>query len=386
MEGAAHASSIIALASCRRAALGKMPKHCTQHACAPRQAAAITRLIALAEAIQNRAMNGARPKVEIFKPFGEAFELTKKILFQPFDLRKWCVIGFAAFLCGHFARVGINLPSPFGNFQSHQANQWVIPPQWDQWKPWLQVAIVFFALLVFVFIIVVAWLKARGNFIFTDCVVRNRAAIVEPWREYRKEGNSYFLFLLTVMFGALLLVALMLGSFIALGWLRHRTGETGSITFIGVIVFLVVFWVSMTIFVGVIAYFMVPVMYRRRCRAVEAFRDVTLLIAHHLGSFVLFCLFGIVLVLAVLMIGGIVTCATCCLAALPYVGTVILLPLFVCLRAFGLLFLRQFGSDYDVWADFLPPEFLPILMSPPSVSPESTSSLHSPPGPPAPPL
>ena len=43
-------------------------------------------------------MNGNGSKIEIFKPFGEAFELMKKILFQPFDLRKWLVIGFAAFL------------------------------------------------------------------------------------------------------------------------------------------------------------------------------------------------------------------------------------------------------------------------------------------------
>ncbi len=43
-------------------------------------------------------MNGTEPKIEIFKPFGQAFELMKKILFQPFDLGKWCVIGFAAFL------------------------------------------------------------------------------------------------------------------------------------------------------------------------------------------------------------------------------------------------------------------------------------------------
>ena len=43
-------------------------------------------------------MNGTDPKIEIFKPFGQAFELMKKILFQPFDLGKWCVIGFAAFL------------------------------------------------------------------------------------------------------------------------------------------------------------------------------------------------------------------------------------------------------------------------------------------------
>jgi len=43
-------------------------------------------------------MNGSEPRIEIFRPFGEAFELTTKILFQPFDLKKWLVIGFAAWL------------------------------------------------------------------------------------------------------------------------------------------------------------------------------------------------------------------------------------------------------------------------------------------------
>jgi hypothetical protein len=322
-----------------------------------------------------RAMNGERRKIEIFKPFGEAFELTNKILFQPFDLRKWLVIGFAAFLSGHFAGVGFNFPSPFGNFQSHRATQNVIPPHLEQWKPWLAAAIVLFALLVFALIIALTWLKARGNFIFTDCVVRNQAAIAGSWREYRKEGNSYFFFLLAVMFSVLLLLAAMLASFIGVGWLKQRPGETLSITSIGLIVLLFVFWVSIIILVSVISYFMVPVMYRRRCRAVEAFRSVALLINQNLGSFFLFCLFSIVLILAVLMIGGIVTCATCCLAALPYVGTVILLPLFVCLRAFGLVFLRQFGPDYDVWASFMPPEFLPVLLPPPAT-----------PRPPAPPV
>src|SRR5882762_7754992 len=88
--------------------------------------------------------------------------------------------------------------------------------------------------------------------------------------------------------------------------------------------------------------------------------------------FFLFCLFGVVLILAVLMIGAIVTCATCCLAALPYIGTVILLPVFVCLHVFALVFLRQFGPDYDVWATFMPPEFLPTLSdaspAPPSIA------------------
>jgi hypothetical protein len=267
------------------------------------------------------------------------------------------------------AGVGFNFPSPFGNFQSHRTAPEMLSPHFHQWKPWLVATVVVLALLFFALVIALTWLKARGNFIFTDCVVRNRAAIVEPWREYQKEGNSYFLFLFGVMFAVLLLTGLMLASVVGLGWLKQGATETGSITSIGLFVFLCVLWISIVIVISIATYFMVPVMYRKRCRAVEAFRDVTLLIWHYVGSFFLLCLFGIVLFLAVLMIGVIVTCATCCLAAIPYVGTVILLPLFVCLRAFGLVFLRQFAPDYDVWMSFMPPEFLPVLSEAPPAAP-----------------
>ena len=63
---------------------------------------------------------------------------------------------------------------------------------------------------------------------------------------------------------------------------------------------------------------------------------------------------------------GIVSCAvilaTCCIALIPYLGTVIMLPIFVCLRTFGLRFIRQFGSDYDLWASIVeaPPAAPPI--------------------------
>src|SRR5437660_725180 len=80
----------------------------------------------------NRRMNGGQPKIEIFKPFGEAFELTKKILFQPFDFTKWLVIGFAAFLCGHFSAGGFNFP--FGNFNP-QPHRNFTPPNLESWKP-----------------------------------------------------------------------------------------------------------------------------------------------------------------------------------------------------------------------------------------------------------
>ena len=40
---------------------------------------------------------------------------------------------------------------------------------------------------------------------------------------------------------------------------------------------------------------------------------------------------------------------TCCIVLLPYVGTVILLPVWVLYRAYGIEFLAQFHPDFDLF-------------------------------------
>ena len=61
---------------------------------------------------------------------------------------------------------------------------------------------------------------------------------------------------------------------------------------------------------------------------------------------------------------------TCCLAALPYVYAVVFLPVFVFTRAYSLYFLRQFGPQYNLLADIIPPlpSAFPVLM--PAASPD----------------
>jgi hypothetical protein len=218
---------------------------------------------------------------------------------------------------------------------------------------------------------------------FIDCIVKNRGAIAEPWRDFRKEGNSYFFFSLLVLFG-LLIFAGLLSLPLVLPAIQNgdflRTHDVYLIStlaaFILVMVLFVLVW-------ALIASFMAPIMYQQRCRASQAFTVVSRLIAEHAGEILLYCLFWIVLALASAMVGCVAACATCCIAAIPYIGTVILLPVFVLLRSFSLLFLRQFGPEYDVWANFTPPEFARILS--PHIAPPLPASLGLPPQPPPPP-
>lgn len=145
----------------------------------------------------------------------------------------------------------------------------------------------------------------------------------------------------------------------------------------------VAFWIglSLTAFVAVCLIFvwalacqlMVPIMYRQRCRARLAFAQAVDLVSSHPGPILLYVLFLLLLGVAAVMISCVVTCATCCIAAIPYVGTVILLPIPVTLGAFSLLFLRQFGPEYDVWTTSMPPEFAAVLLPIPAGPPPPSS-------------
>ena len=308
-------------------------------------------------------MNGERPKIEIFEPFGSAYELMKIILFQPFDLAKWCVIGFAAFLSGagrnHF---GFNFriwrPGAW-NFQSATHNNLSNLSTTGESAPaWMVPLIIAIGLVILVLVLFFIWLSARGRFIFVDCVVKNRAAIVAPWREFRREGNTFFLFMLLLAFLSLLmLVALALAIVVPLGWFsgdKHSSGFGTMAVF--AIVFIGLLWFGFAVFFAVVTNFMIPVMYIRRCRAIEACRDVSKLLLNRPWPFILFVLFGFVLVLALAICGLLVACLTCCIGALPYISTVLLLPAIVWLLGFKLLFFRQFGPEYDVWAGVALPE------------------------------
>jgi hypothetical protein len=224
---------------------------------------------------------------------------------------------------------------------------------------WLIPLLIVLAVLVFILIFVVMWVVSRGRFIFTDCVVRNRAAIAAPWREYRREGNSFFLFSLALTFLTLLLAGVLVGLIaVPLGFFAGGKGTGFGAATVFALVFVGLVWLAFAIYFGIVSQLMVPVMYRRRCLAREALVDVSRLVMARPGPFVLFVLFQIVLFLALVVISTIVSCMTCCIAALPYVSSVVLLPAFVWLLAFKLLFLRQFGPEYDVWAVADPP--LPI--------------------------
>ena len=301
-------------------------------------------------------MNGTRPTIEIVAPFRAGFEWMKAMLFRPFDFAKWLTIAFAAFISGNFGSGGGNFRGisrlGSGDWKYSATTHGDMPADWN-FTPFIFAAVIGVVLIALVLAIVWMWVSSRGKFVFTDCVVKNRGAIGEPWREYRREGNSYFVFSLAVAAAMILLVLLTVCVILLpFGVFSNHEGPTGGAK-AALVVILILFglvWIALAVLFALISHFMVPVMYRRRCSAREAFVDVAKLIFANPGPFILFVLFMIVLALALAIVATMLACMTCCVAALPYVSTVVFLPAIVWLAAYRLLFLRQFGDQYDVWA------------------------------------
>jgi len=100
--------------------------------------------------------------------------------------------------------------------------------------------------------------------------------------------------------------------------------------------------------------FVVPLQFLHRSRCLAAWRELGGMLRGNLGHLVLYLLFRIVLAMAIAVVLVGVVLVTCCIAgcllALPYLGTVLLLPILVFERAYSLHYLAQFGPDYDVFS------------------------------------
>ncbi len=97
-------------------------------------------------------------------------------------------------------------------------------------------------------------------------------------------------------------------------------------------------------------------MYRHNVCAWPALRIFAReILAGHVGVLLLFYLFcaclGIAAAMLIIVAGLLTCCCGWCLVSLPYIGTVVTLPLWVFFRCYSLYFLAQFGPEWQLLPD-----------------------------------
>jgi hypothetical protein len=109
--------------------------------------------------------------------------------------------------------------------------------------------------------------------------------------------------------------------------------------------------------------FVVPIMYLRRSTCTDAWREFWSLLSANKGRFTLYVLFQIVIgmaISAIVLAAMVVTCCCAgCIMAIPYIGTVFVLPILVFQRSYSLCYFRQFGLAFDAFSpEVMEPELL----------------------------
>lgn len=295
--------------------------------------------------------------IHFLEPLNRGWDRMKTALFRPFDIHKWFVVGFNAFLAalmegngGGSGRVSKN-----GNF-----SEFIHFPRealaWFQNHPAWTAAILFGIVVLIAFVVAVTWVSSRGVFMFLDNVVHDRVEVARPWREYEKEGNSLFVWRL--LFGLVTFVvfgALFAGFFIKGAAIYDSGQEIATslplIAGLGLLTLgIVLAWGYIVLF---LKDFVAALMYKHRIscgRAWRMFLDVFKKAPmHFIGYGLLVFMLTILAVVAVFFIGF----GTCCIGfivlIIPYINVVATLPAWYTYRGFSLEFLAQFGPDFDVF-------------------------------------
>jgi hypothetical protein len=311
-------------------------------------------------------MNANEINVSVIDPIGPAFEKVKEILFRPFDLGKWFTIGFCAWLAylgsggggggGGGGGDATNIKSGSYEAREHieQSIEFVVENL--TWMIPVTVVVVIFGIFLW---LLLTWLSSRGRFMFLHCVAHNKAEVIAPWTKFRQHANSLLLF--RIVLGLIGFITIGLPVLLAIGVIIMMIASDGAIA-IGVLGLVII---GLIIFFGSIIFgliskftmdFVVPIMFLRTTSCSAGWREFITILSVNKARFVLYILFQIVIGMAIgaiKVMGFCITCCCCCISILlliPYIGTVILLPIHVFTRSYSLLYLKQFGPEFNVFS------------------------------------
>jgi hypothetical protein len=294
--------------------------------------------------------------VSVTIPVTQAIDRVKRLLFRPFDLGKWFTIGFCAWLA-HLGEAGFNMnyrygPQRGGDFRHEweRAREYVMDNLY-----WILPLAVGLAFISLVFWVAFKWLSSRGKFMFLHCVALERAEVSVPWHKFARAGNSLFGFRLVL--GLIGMLAMLPGIVIVVLIIIRMLNcgpDVGSIlALVGFVMLLVTIGMVFFVIAKLTTDFVVPIMSLRAGKCLAAWRELLGLISANFAQFLLYLLFQVVLGMAIGVLVLIVILATCCCAGclliIPYLGTVLLLPVLAFGRAYSLHYLAQYGPQYDVF-------------------------------------
>jgi|GEM_PF-3454667 len=309
-----------------------------------------------------------------------AFQRTGEMLFKPFRFRYWLLLGLGAWL----TLLGEN-PVPLPTTQGHAHVDWlalknaVSDGNWHQLLPALGLGLSLkmllvlglgIVLLVLCVTLILHWVKAQGNFLYLEQILRRSPTVKDSFKRNLALGNSAFLWhlALIVISGLVTLTAFLLPLLLTWHWIKSCLAATalswpdtpalcglvlsgcGSLTVI-ILDKVIKFYFYQ---------FIIPLMYLKRQQSWSATLELLKLFSRNPLVFLKYLLLIVVLksclAFAVVMAVMALIVVTCCLALIPlgllyllliipYVWAVAALPVLLFFRLCGLELLNQMNRQ-----------------------------------------
>jgi len=174
--------------------------------------------------------------------------------------------------------------------------------------------------------------------------------------QFSKEGNSLFIWRLVYgIICTILIVFSLIVAFAIIVKVFAGNPPVGMkfLSIAGIILEFVFLMITISYISMLLNDFIVPIMYKHRLNTTQAWLKFLPVFFSNFWDFIVYGLF--VFVLIILTVIGIIFIGifTCCIGFLfliiPYIGSVVLLPVTYTFRAFSIEFLEQYGDDFKIF-------------------------------------
>ncbi len=236
-----------------------------------------------------------------------SIEWTAAILFRPFKLKKWLILGFSAWMAGYLSGSSSN----FGNTREEKKAEAketssisLLAPGAQQTQqvpfgtfrktlrgifnniknhPNMPAALIIIIILIVISVMLtIMWLNSRFSFVFLENVINNDASIKAPFRRHREIGNSLFRFSLGFFTVVLATLCLIIFACLATLW-KLGAFKTPAAIGVGQIILaclpyaivLILSIIAASVISLIIRDFMTIVMLKEKIKAIAAWRKTT---------------------------------------------------------------------------------------------------------------
>jgi len=300
---------------------------------------------------------GERPSC--FDAAAEAFSGMVARLFKPFDLTRWCSIGFCAWLAYLGTQAMYNYNAGDKKTVAAKAVKQEIDVALDKLMSLPHhsseaLAVGTALVLGLAFALWMCALRSRGDFMFVHRWYKPDDSIRLCWQMSRASGHELFVWRFYFFLISSLLFALdFFFAFAKVVQPYMAAGKHWNAAFVEPAVLCVTIAVLLSVGVEVVSHltkaFAVPLMYWHGVTASRAWLVVFALCNQFPFAVLGYLLCG--LACGVLAVCGVVAAVlmTCCIGivplSVPYLGSVMLLPIFLFFRGYSVSFLTQWRSD-----------------------------------------